>query len=457
MEFEQFRARARTLLAQGVPPSKAHWTDDLYAVAPAEAGIQSSPTPSTPLSSGVTVPPGFIELCETVALHRDEQRHDLMYRLLWRLRHEPQLRHDPLDADMLLARRMAHAVRRDMHKMRAFVRFREAGGMHVAWYEPDNRIVRANAPWFRRRFAQMRWAILSPECSVQWDGEALHYAAGARREDAPPPDAGEALWLTYYRSIFNPARLKLDAMRKEMPRRYWKNLPEAALIAPLAAQATARAGRMVDAPPPEPARRIPLYEGPATFRGGLPALAQAMQRCRECPLGAHATQAVAGSGPADAQLMLVGEQPGDQEDVAGEPFVGPAGQLLRRAMLQAGLTPEEAFLTNAVRHFKFELRGRRRIHKTPAQREVAACAHWLEAEVALVQPRRIVALGATAGRSLLGRAVAVASERGAWQRRSDGREVLVTWHPSALLRMPPAEREAAFEQFVHDLTLARAG
>jgi len=178
-------------------------------------------------------------------------------------------------------------------------------------------------------------------------------------------------------------------------------------------------------------------------------------RCRECPIGEFATQSVIGEGDAHAPLMLVGEQPGDQEDVQGHPFVGPAGKLLARALEQAGIPPERVFVSNAVKHFKFELRGKRRIHKSPSQREAAACLHWLEDEIALVRPQAVVALGATAARSLLGRAVPVMANRGQWLARPDGRKVLVTLHPSALLRVLPEDREEAFAAFVKDLKQAR--
>jgi DNA polymerase len=149
--------------------------------------------------------------------------------------------------------------------------------------------------------------------------------------------------------------------------------------------------------------------------------------------------------------MLVGEQPGDQEDRRGAPFVGPAGQLLDRAMVRLGWPRDAVYVTNAVKHFKYELRGQRRIHKTPAQREIDACLHWLESEIALVRPAAVIALGATAARALLGRAVPVMKERGQWFARADGLRVLVTLHPSALLRADPAEREAAFAQWLGDL------
>ncbi len=187
----------------------------------------------------------------------------------------------------------------------------------------------------------------------------------------------------------------------------------------------------------------------------LAALRAATMACRECPIGEIATQSVIGEGRLQAPLMLVGEQPGDQEDLQGHPFVGPAGKLLARALQAAGIPREQTFVSNAVKHFKFELRGKRRIHKSPAVREIAACQHWLEDEIALVRPGALVALGATAARSLLGRATPVNANRGQWLPRPDGLQVLVTLHPSALLRVDPEDREAAFEAFVHDLRQAQ--
>jgi len=187
----------------------------------------------------------------------------------------------------------------------------------------------------------------------------------------------------------------------------------------------------------------------------LKQLKAATDACRECPIGEHATQAVVGAGPLPARLMLVGETPGDQEDKQGRPFVGPAGRLLDRALAQLGWPRETVYVTNAVKHFKFTLRGKRRMHKTPAQREAAACLHWLQDEIELVQPQAIVALGATAARSLLGRTVGVNAERGRWLARDDGRRVLVTLHPSALLRVQDSEqREADYARWVEDLSQA---
>jgi DNA polymerase len=215
--------------------------------------------------------------------------------------------------------------------------------------------------------------------------------------------------------------------------------------APPAAPERARRGT-------EPNRPVPLFERPQS----LADLARALQGCRECPLGERATQAVPGGGAARARLMFVGEQPGDQEDRRGQPFVGPSGQLLDRALADLGWPRSETYVTNAVKHFKFELRGKRRLHKTPAQQEAAACLHWLESEIELVRPEAIVALGATAARQLVGHPVAVMRQRGEWIERSDGRRILVALHPSALLRLDPTDRDAAYADWLADLRHADA-
>jgi DNA polymerase len=185
-------------------------------------------------------------------------------------------------------------------------------------------------------------------------------------------------------------------------------------------------------------------------------VARAIQVCRRCPLWRDTTQGVAGEGAAHAGLMLVGEQPGDQEDRAGRPFVGPAGQMLDRALADAGVPRAEVYITNAVKHFKSELRGKRRLHKTPQSAEIAACRWWLDQERRLVAPRVVVALGATAASSVMGRAVPVMKSRGQAFRLDDGARCVVTVHPSYVLRIPDqAARAQAYDLFVKDLTFAR--
>ena len=183
-----------------------------------------------------------------------------------------------------------------------------------------------------------------------------------------------------------------------------------------------------------------------------------LDQCRNCSLWKHATQAVPGEGPTSARMMLVGEQPGDQEDFAGRPFVGPAGQLLDRALAAAGIKRSEVYVTNAVKHFKYELRGKRRMHKKPAELEIAACHAWYESEVATVQPALIVALGATAVRAVLGHALPILANRGTLIEPHNellpSTRVLVTVHPSYLLRVLPESRDAEFGKFVEDLKIA---
>jgi uracil-DNA glycosylase family protein len=187
----------------------------------------------------------------------------------------------------------------------------------------------------------------------------------------------------------------------------------------------------------------------------LSALAAAENACRRCPLYKNATQAAPGEGPGDARIMLVGEQPGDREDLAGKPFVGPAGRVLDQALADAGIPRDEAFVTNAVKHFKFEPRGKRRLHKRPNAYEIERCKWWLQQERAIVQPALIVALGATAARSLLGRVVTIGKVRGEPFDLAEGTRIVVTIHPSALLRIrEEADKRAAYAAFVKDLKVA---
>lgn len=185
--------------------------------------------------------------------------------------------------------------------------------------------------------------------------------------------------------------------------------------------------------------------------GGIDALRACAETCKACPLWENATQTVFGRGPEHARLMIVGEQPGDQEDLAGEPFVGPSGQILRAAMDEAGLNPEDIYITNAVKHFKWIPSGNRRLHAKPNRKEVLACQPWLIAEIAAVRPDLIVCLGATAAQSLMGAPFKITQQRGQLFDSPHGK-LLATYHPSALLRMPdPAMREEAHRNFVDDL------
>lgn len=254
-DWDGWRAATRALVAEGVPPEAVTWqvgpgATDLFGGAPVAA--ISRPT--------FGVPRDFIDLARRAILHRDPERFALLHGLLVRVLDQPLALQDRSDPRTRKVVAMAQTVRRDLHKMRAFVRFRDIDGHHVAWFEPDHHILRANAGFFIGRFATMRWSILTPDTSIHWDGATLREGPGATRAAAAADDPVEAIWKTYFTAIFNPARLKTDAMLKEMPRKYWVNLPEAELIPGLIAGAAARERQMIDRGPTAPRRR----PGPGT-------------------------------------------------------------------------------------------------------------------------------------------------------------------------------------------------
>lgn len=446
-DFEEWRVAARALLLAGVEPQQVDWLmagdeDGLFAATPTP--------PPDPLANAKPphVPAEFVTLAEAVLCHAEPMRFGLLYRLLWRLSRDRNLLEIRSDADVVQARRWAQSVRREYHKMTAFVRFKEiplppgtAGRRRfIAWFEPDHFIIARVAPFFQRRFNDMDWLIATPKGSASWDGEQLLTTDGPA--DKPDlSDETDDLWRIYYASIFNPARLKVKMMMTEMPKKYWKNLPEAELIPGLIASAEARVIEMAERAPTLPPafhhrlRVAELVEEPLAEAGSLDALRQQAARCTRCPIHCHATQTVFGEGPADARVMIVGEQPGDEEDLTGRPFVGPAGRLLNGVMANAGLDRQSIYLTNAVKHFKYQPRGKRRIHQRASSGEVEICRWWLAQEIALVKPRLIVAMGATALTSLTGERVALSDMRGE-QAMADGTNLFVTVHPAYLLRLP---------------------
>ncbi len=471
--FDAWRDAARTLLNDQTVPDQVIWHDARGG----ERGLPFEPGSSSGAGAGHVaprVPRAFVESCRLVACHRDPGRWALMYRVLWRLTHgEPDLLHVLVDDDVNRMNLMHKAVERDRLKMTAFVRFRrvvqEDGREHfIAWHRPDHYIVRLTAPFFVDRFGSMRWSILTPDESVGWDGHQLCFGVGVPARGAPQPDELESLWRTYYANIFNPARVNLAAMRREMPLKHWPALPETRDVEQMLRDAPARVEAMMKRTSTATTTKTssnraaanadcPSTGSAADFlppRLTLPQCREAVQACRGCELYCNATQAVFGEGPKDALVMFVGEQPGDQEDRAGKPFVGPSGQMLNDMMAKAGIPRDQVYVTNAVKHFKFEQRGKRRMHSTPSAREVAACKPWLEAEIKLVRPRMIVCLGATAAKSLLGAAYRLTQHRHQLIENPWAPWLLATNHPSALLRIPDdAAREQAKVDFLKDMKI----
>lgn len=452
--FDDWQRAAREALQLGLAPGDVVWNGGQQD---ASLNLFEEAPPANVNGTGqILVPRAYVDLAKTVSLHTVESRWSMLYRVLWRLTHgEPKLLEVPTDPDLIELRHLAKEVQKDAYRMRQYIRFRETElegqKWFVAWYEPEHDSVHLNEKFFSDRFANMRWSILTPRQCMHWDGEEISFSAGVDRSAAPGDDDVEPLWITYYSSIFNPARVKVRAMKAQMPVRNWKNLPEAKAIVPLLARAPLRVTTMLDRSETQrvSASDYGLAQPPRTQDWHL--LRDAAEACRACPLWRNATCTVFGEGRRDAKIVLVGEQPGDAEDRAGKPFVGPAGQVLDRALAQAGIDRAQLYVTNAVKHFKWEPRGKRRIHQTPNSRDIAACRPWLEAELALLKPDLIVALGATAARSLFSEQVRITETRGQILASRFG-PTLVTIHPSALLRLPSqAEADAQFPRFVDDL------
>ncbi|MEP4077981.1 TIGR03915 family putative DNA repair protein [Haloferula sp.] len=249
--FEAWRPLARKLLLAEVRPQELLWQ------APDQVGLFVEESDFKPSNKAAPkIPKAFLDLARTVSCHRSGDQWALLYSLLWRLTHgERHLLAISTDPELHPVRSMAKSIGRDIHKMHAFVRFRKVGEdpetkreQFVAWFEPDHRIVRLASPFFRKRFASMDWSILTPDECVHWDGEKVYFSEGVDKSKAAGSDAFDDLWRTYYRSIFNPARLKVKAMQSEMPKKYWKNLPEAEVIRELITSSSDTTKEMLEAP-----------------------------------------------------------------------------------------------------------------------------------------------------------------------------------------------------------------
>jgi uracil-DNA glycosylase len=455
--FDSWRDRARALLSARVAPDEVIWDDGTCHALALGVRFEGADAGGT-----LYVPKDFVSLARRAACHRDPARWGLLYRVLYRIAvgGETRLLEIAVDEDVHQLELMRKQVNHDAHRMEAFVRFRKVadgvGQEHfVAWHRPDHYVVRLTAPFFRERFASMRWSILTPDESVSWDGTKLTFGKGVARSEAPSGDELETLWKTYYGHTFNPARANVKVMTQHLPRRYWDCLPETQEIDALLREAPQRVEQMIMASKSPSA--CPTTSSAADFipREGkltLPLLAKAAAGCTGCGLYCNATQTVFGAGPASAIAMFIGEQPGDQEDRAGKPFVGPAGQMLDEVLEEVGIDRSLVYVTNTVKHFKFEPRGTRRIHSKPNAREITACMPWLEAEAGIIKPQVLVCLGATAAQALMGPGFRITKDRGTILTHDWAPWWMATYHPSALLRVPdPAMRDRMRSEFATDL------
>lgn len=446
--FSDWRNKARHLLGNEIEPSTIIWSDtetEQFSLFDESTDFKMDEEQIQQF----LIPKQFLSLAKIISHYRDINKWHKLYQLLWRLTHGERnllaITSDPLIHELML---MQKAIRREAHKMKAFVRFckfEEEDGteQYLAWYKPEHLVLRIVAPFFQRRFAVMRWTVITPDETVHWDGEKLHYSEG-KLVTTNPTDELEHLWQTYYRAIFNPARIKIKAMKKEMPTRYWHNLPETQMIPSLLAEAPQRLAEMMS-------HQEGFKNSAADFlpneRHSLSELKMAAKTCQGCPLHHEATQTVFGSGNPQAKLVLVGEQPGDLEDRQGKPFVGPAGKILTNVLHTLGIELEEIYITNAVKHFKFFKKLDQRMHRSPDIREINACKPWVLAELELIKPQVVLCLGLSAAKSLINPAFRIKQERGEF-RANENYLIGATFHPSAVLR---AANDAVQEQIIEDL------
>ncbi|MGY3622996.1 UdgX family uracil-DNA binding protein [Bradyrhizobium sp. USDA 10063] len=430
-DFDGWRTAARALVLNDVTPADVTWAvrghgPDLSEISTAEAPLEVP-------HGTFNVPAKFVELAKTAILYRDAERFALLYRLLWRLRRDHDLLDIADDPEVARIHAMAKAVHHEAQRMRTSIRFREIGREHtshfVAWFEPQHHVVELAAPFFASRFADMPWSILTSDVCAHWDGHAVSITPGISEAEMPAGNRLEEIWQRHCAAIFNPARLAAKKAR---------NPPEALTIKPASESAT----------PPEPAM---IRHAADT----LSRLREEAAECRACHLYKHATQTVFGEGPQSAQVVLVGEQPGDKEDLAGKPFVGPAGLMLDRALIEAGIDRKKVYVTNAVKHFKFVPRGKIRLHQKPTTPEIKACRQWYERELASIKPDLVVAMGATAAQCVFNKLTPINKNRGRLIDLDDDIKALVTVHPSYLLRLPDDDaKEREYQRFVEDLKIA---
>lgn len=474
--FEDWREKARALLLAGISPTEVIWEE------PGQYGLfaTNSPLPSPNNARVPKVTREFLSLAKTISYHSSPERWALLYRTLWRLtlNGETKLLKITTDPDISRLLRMRKEISRDIHKMHAFVRFKKAGEnsetgreQFMAWFEPNHRIMPLTAKFFQKRFTGMEWAIFTPTGSAFWNGEALRLGPGVEKVELPEEELDE-LWRGYYKSIFNPARLKVKAMQAEMPKKYWHNLPESDLIEPLISESRYRVNEMHEEKlrPTTSGGKNPYLKhlldltlqdekiilNPDEHIGqSLDRLQKLVTCCKACPLHQAATGTVGGEGPSDAEIMVVGDHPGDQEDLIGRPFIGPAGQLLDRFLTEVGIDRKDCYVTNAVKHFKFSSCGQRRLHQSPTLEEISRCKPWLLGEILQIKPRILILLGSTAARSLIDPNFEITQQRGIIRNTGLAEKVIATINPSYLLRLQKPLKQSEEDLFLNDLKLAK--
>ena len=417
-DWDGWRSATRRLVMGDVPPEDVSWS-----VGAPHADLDNLPDSG----NGFGVSRALLALTGVAIQAREPDRFGLLYSLVRRANAGERPLDDPDDPEAGWARRLALSVRAESHRMRAHLRFLRVEGRFLGWYAPAHFILEPNARLISRRFPDDVFSIVTPDGSAHWDGASLRFGPGLR-----------------------------EAIDDNTLRVWWDAHAEALLTDTWEGSSLPDADPLDDVPNPPGRSAIGPVVLSTRTDPRLAAAALDSATCQRCDLCRDATQTVFGEGPVDAPILFVGEQPGDREDVVGRPFVGPAGQLLDRAMEEAGIDRRAVYVTNAVKHFRFESSGPRRIHRTPDATHIDACGVWLRTERTCVNPVVTVLLGASAARAVLGRPVTVTRERGTPLTLPDRGPALVTVHPSYLLRIPAgAAQDNAYADFVRDLTQAR--
>jgi DNA polymerase len=454
--FAAWRRAARELLRQGVEPERIEWVefDSCESVGSGTGSANTQDNSAAPVVATPAIPRELLAWLKTAACFCAPDRWSLLYRILWRWTHGERHVLDPQDADGALLDQRIQSVEHETNDLVTLTLFRRrdpsmGAPEFVGWYEPHHDLLAQAAERFAERMGDSTWMLATPQGAVFWNGMLLrisrlaaddgetscpeHQQQNPLTTEALPPGAmageattsepTEALWLAYYASAFNGAPAPV-------PLRYWRTPP---VGPPLPAQLARERSRLGAQSGTVTVPEMP----PLEYSAVTPPLREPtgpLATCRRCALWRNAKQAVAGAGPAQAALMVVGEQPGEHENQHGAPFTGPAGLLLDTVLARAGLDRAALYLTYAVKHYKWETLEQQRVHRTPARREVEACQYWLEHELTQIAPRVVVTLGATALKALTGAHVNLSEYLGQTIDHG-GRLIVPTWHPSYALKM----------------------
>jgi probable DNA metabolism protein len=461
-DLQGFRETLRIMTLCNIPPEQITWSTK------AEPDLFGNQDQSAYGAAGrpIILPRYVAEMIKLVVCHHDPEKYARLYELVWRLQHENK-RLLEVDSDERVHRleMMKQEVLRDIHKIQASLRFQQVndptvGDRFIAWFEPEHFIIEHTAQFFIDRFGSIDWTILTPKGSLRWNKKELLIGPPALRGDRPAPDAFEIGWRIHYESTFNPARTNVQVKRQLTPKPYWRDRPDMQPIPDMVQTSALRVEDMIDREAEMPAKRNPakrtLDKAVAAIPDQAPKTLAELNRMIQAsePFVEGSDKAVLGEGPMHPAIAFVGEQPGDQEDLQGRPFVGPAGKLLDRAMEEAGIERKKTYITNAVKHFKFVQRGKRRLHQSPTAGEVKHYRWWLEKELDLVQPELVVGLGATAVHALAGKATPIGKNRG--PAEFGERRGYITIHPSFLLRLQDSEsKQREYTAFVKDLKRIR--